>query len=101
MTKETEQEVEGMCNLSQVHVDAGLKRGLAKGRKEGRKEGLKLGLAKGIAEGVKKQMIKNVATIMKKTNQTMTEVMDLLDIDESLRPEIRKCMKAQWDQNEI
>ncbi len=46
-------------------------------------------------------MIKNVATIMKKTNQTMTEVMDLLDIDESLRPEIRKCMKAQWDQNEI
>ncbi len=101
MIKETEQEVEGMCNLSQVHVDAGLKRGLAKGRKEGRKEGLKLGLAKGIAEGVKKQMIKNVATIMKKTNQTMTEVMDLLDIDESLRPEIRKCMKAQWDQNEI
>ena len=85
MTKKTEREVEGMCNLSQIHVDAG------------RREGLAEGLVKGLKKGIKKEMIKNVTTIMKKTNKSMTEVMDLLDIDESLLPEIRKSIETQCD----
>ena len=89
MTKKTEREVEGMCNLSQIHVDAG------------RREGLAEGLVKGLKKGIKKEMIKNVTTIMKKTNKSMTEVMDLLDIDESLRPEISKAIKARCNQNEL
>ncbi len=103
MTKKTEREVEGMCNLSQIHVDAGLKRGLAKGRREGRKEGLAEGMAKGIEkgravghdEGFTEGMIKNVITIMRKTNQTADQVMDLLDIDKSLRPQIIRFIKQQ------
>ncbi len=70
MTSKTEREVEGMCNLSQIHVDAGRREGLAEG------------------------MIKNVMTIMKKTNQTLNQAMDLLDIDESLRPEISEFIKT-------
>ncbi len=85
MTNKTEAEVEGMCNLSQVHVE--------EGRKEGRKEGLAEGLIKGMAS--------NIITIMKKTNQTVTEAMDLLDIDESLRPEISKFINTQSNENEF
>ena len=89
MTKKTEREVEGMCNLSQIHVDAGLKRGLAKGRREGRKEGL--------AEG----MARNVITLMKKTNQTVSEVMEMLDIDKEIQPEINQFIKTQINNNRI
>ena len=93
MTKKTEREVEGKCNLSQIHVDAGRKEGLAEGMAKGR--------AVGHDEGFTEGMIKNVITIMKKTNQTAEQVMDLLDINEALRPEISKAIKAQCDQNEI
>ncbi len=88
MTKKTEREVEGMCNLSQIHVDAGRKEGLAKGRKEGRKEGLAEGLA------ILSKIINNM---MKKTNQTADEVMKILDIDKELQPEISKLMNTQND----
>ena len=85
MTKKTEREVEGMCNLSQVFIDEGLARGMAKGRDEG------------VIEGQSLIVIK----MMKKINKTVDQVMDLLDIDESLRPSISKFIKAQCDQNEI
>ncbi|NBJ65372.1 hypothetical protein D5266_09315, partial [bacterium c-19] len=68
---------------------AGLKRGLAKGRREGRKEGL--------AEG----MARNVITLMKKTNQTVSEVMEMLDIDKEIQPEINQFIKTQINNNRI
>ena len=88
MTKKTEREVEGMCNLSQIHVDTGLKRGLAEGRKEGLTEGLAI-------------LSKVIDNIMKKTNQTADEVMEMLDIDESHRPEITQLINAQVTKTEI
>ena len=88
MTKKTEWEVEGMCNLSQIHVDTGLKRGLAEGRKEGLTEGLAI-------------LSKVIDNIMKKTNQTADEVMEMLDIDESHRPEITQLINAQVTKTEI
>ena len=77
MTKKTEREVEGMCNLSQIHVDAGRKKGLAEG------------------------MARNVITLMKKTNQTVSEVMEMLDIDKEIQPEINQFIKTQINNNRI
>ena len=79
MTKKTEREVEGMCNLSQIHVDAGRKEGLA--------EGLKVSS-------------KIILTMMKKTNQTADEVMKMLDIDKELQPKLDKLINAPSDENE-
>ncbi len=65
-----------MCNLSQVFID----------------DGFKKGMSRGIAKGISRGMAKNFITLMKKTNQTVDEVLELLDIDESLRPDINKLI---------
>ncbi len=90
MTTKTEREVEGMCNLSQIHVDEGLKRGLAKGRIEGRKEGRNKGLIEGLAISAK-----IIVTIMNKTNQSVIEVMNQLGIDETVRPQLIQLIDEQ------
>ncbi len=87
MTKKTEREAEGMCNLSQIHVDAGRREGLAKGRKEGRKEGL--------SEGIIKGQCQIIINMMQKTNLSLHEVMEMLSIDKTLRPQIAKLLNRQ------
>ena len=62
---------------------------------EGMAKGIEKGRAVGHDEGFTEGMIKNVITIMRKTNQTADQVMDLLDIDKSLRPQIIRFIKQQ------
>ena len=66
MTRAIEKEMKGVCNLSQ---------GV---REEGRVEGL--------AEAV--------TNIMKTMNKTMDEAMNLSGVDEAIRPEVEKVVKA-------
>ena len=66
MTRAIEKEMKGVCNLSQ---------GV---REEGRVEGL--------AEAV--------TNIMKTMNKTMDEAMNLSGVDEAIRPEVEKAIKA-------
>ena len=72
MTKETEQEVEGLCNLSQVFIEDGFIKGQSK----------------------------IVLNLMKKTKQTINEVMDSLDIEEIYRPKITDFINQQNAKNE-
>lgn len=72
MTKETEQEVEGLCNLSQVFIEDGFIKGQSN----------------------------IVLNLMKKTKQTINEVMDSLDIEDIYRPKITDFINQQNAKNE-
>ena len=48
-----------------------------------------------------KGMARNVITLMKKTNQTVSEVMEMLDIDKEIQPEINQFIKTQINNNRI
>ncbi len=79
MIKKTEREVEGMCNLSQVYIDEGIKKGMMKGFIEGQSN--------------------IVMNMMKTTNKTANEVMKMLGIDKEIQPEINKFINAQTNGN--
>ena len=72
MTKETEQEVEGLCNLSQVFIEDGFIKGQSN----------------------------IVLNLMKKTKQTINEVMDSLDIEDIYRPKITDFINQHNAKNE-
>lgn len=79
MTKEIEEEVEIMCNLSQ-----GIKE---EGRIEGRAEGR--------AEGKLTSTLMHVQAMLEKfPDMTITEAMDILKVEDALRENVLKIMKT-------
>ena len=104
MTREMEREVEEMCNLSQGvwnegHAEGrmeGLAEGLAKGQIQGRIEGLSEGQAQGRIE-MASELVLNM---MKTTKQTIQEVMNLLGIEEALRPFIEQRINSLYQTTE-
>ena len=79
MTQEIEQEVTDMCNLSQGLLEEGEARGKAKERLQT------------TLHYVKKQMQKN--------NFTAEEAMDLLDVDNDIRPKILEELNKRSKSN--
>ncbi len=79
MTRAIDKEMDGMCDLS---------KGV---REEGHAEGLKQGLEKGRIE----MAVENVRSLMKELNKTLNEAMQILKIDESIRPEVKKAINAK------
>lgn len=73
MTQTLDEEVERMCNLSQGILE----KGILKGKKEG-----------DIA-----RLAKDVKALIIKKNMSLDEVFDLLDVDESFKPEIIEILK--------
>ncbi|MCI8541452.1 MAG: hypothetical protein HFE67_08100, partial [Erysipelotrichaceae bacterium] len=84
MTREMEREVEEMCNLSQGVWN------------EGRMEGIVQGRTEGLIEG----QSKIVLNMMKTTKQTIQEVMNLLGIEEALRPFIEQRINSLYQTTE-
>ncbi len=92
-----------MCNLSQGvwnegHAEGrmeGIAEGLAKGQIQGRIEGLSEGQAQGRIE-MASELVLNM---MKTTKQTIQEVMNLLGIEEALRPFIEQRIQTQTNHN--
>ena len=82
MTRAIDKEMKGVCNLSQGIMDKGIEKGLEKGRAEGLTEG-QIQMASSI-----------VISLMKTTNKSMGEVLDMADIDKAIRPEVEKAVKA-------
>lgn len=72
MTKKKEREVEGLCNLSQVFIEDGFIKGQSN----------------------------IVLNLMKKTKQTINEVMDSLDIEDIYPPKITDFINQQNAKNE-
>ena len=62
-----------MCNLSQGILEKGEKKGLIEGKIE--------------------ESAKDVKALIRKKNMSLDEVFDLLDVDESFKPEIIEILK--------
>ena len=79
MTRAIDKEMTGVCNLSQGIMDKGIEKGLEKGHLEGQ-----IQMASSI-----------VINLMKTTNKSMSEVLDMADVDTAIRPEVEKAVKAK------
>ena len=87
MTKEMEKEVDRMCNLSQIFVDKGIEKGLVLGESKGRTEGR--------LEGKEESNVACVRSLSKHLSIRYEEAMDLLEIEESLRPSILRLLTEE------
>ena len=79
MTKEMEKEVDRMCNLSQIFVDKGIERGLVLGESKGKEE----------------SNVACVRSLSKHLSIRYEEAMDLLEIEEALRPSILRLLTEE------
>ena len=81
MTKEMEKEVDRMCNLSQIFVDKGIERGLVLGESKGKEE----------------SNVACVRSLSKHLSIRYEEAMDLLEIEEALRPSVMERLHHPKD----
>ena len=84
-----------MCNLSQIFVDKGIERGLVLGESKGREEGMKRGLALGESKGKEESNVACVRSLSKHLSIRYEEAMDLLEIEEALRPSILRLLTEE------
>ena len=77
MTKEVE--VESMCDLSQIFIDKGMGNGLLLGESKGKEE----------------SNVACVRSLSKHLSIRYEEVMDLLEIEEALRPSILRLLTEE------
>ena len=89
MTKEMEKEVDRMCNLSQIFVD----KGIAMGEVSGMEKELVLGESKGKVES----NVACVRSLSKHLSIHYEEAMDLLEIEEALRPSVMERLHHPKD----
>ena len=76
-----------MCNLSQIFVDKGIERGLVLGESKGRAEGR--------LEGKVESNVACVRSLSKHLSIRYEEAMDLLEIEEALRPSILRLLREE------
>ena len=93
MTKEVE--VDRMCDLSQIFVDKGMEAGMEKGLVLGESKGKAEGRAEGRLEGKEESNVACVRSLSKHLSIRYEEAMDLLEIEETLRPSILKRMDRE------
>lgn len=77
MTKEVE--VDRMCDLSQIFIDKGMEKGLVLGESKGKEE----------------SNVACVRSLSKHLSIRYEEAMDLLEIEESLRPSILRLLTEE------
>ena len=82
MTRAIDKEMDGMCDLS---------KGV---REEGRAEGRAEGRVEGLSEGRIEMATDNVRSLMKEMKITLNEAIKILKIDETIRSEVEKAIKA-------
>ena len=83
MTKEMEKEVDRMSNLSQIFVDKGMEAGMEKG------------LLLGESKGKEESNVACVRSLSKHLSINYEEAMDLLEIEEALRPSILRLLTEE------
>ena len=79
MTKEMEKEVDRMCDLSQIFIDKGMEKGLLLGESKGKEE----------------SNVACVRSLSKHLSINYEEAMDLLEIEEALRPSILRLLTEE------
>ena len=81
MTKEMEKEVDRMCDLSQIFIDKGMEYGLLLGESKGKEE----------------SNVACVRSLSKHLSIRYEEAMDLLEIEEALRPSVMERLHHPKD----
>ena len=94
MTRAIDREVDDVCDLSKGVREKGRAEGLAEGIEKGLAEGIEKGHAEGLTEGQIQMASSIVISLMKTTNKSMNEVLDMADVDEDIRPEVERAVKA-------
>ncbi len=82
MTRAIDKEMDNMCDLS---------KGV---REEGRAEGRAEGRVEGLSEGRIEMATDNVRSLMKEMKITLNEAIKILKINETIRPEVERAIKA-------
>ena len=95
MTKEMEKEVDRMCNLSQIFVDKGIAMGEVSGMEKGLLLGESKGRTEGRLEGKEESNVACVRSLSKHLSINYEEAMDLLEIEEALRPSILRLLTEE------
>ena len=80
-----------MCNLSQIFVDKGIERRLVLGESKGKAEGR----VEGRLEGKEESNVACVRSLSKRFSINYEEAMDLLEIEEALRPSILRLLTEE------
>lgn len=87
LTRTIEEEVENMCNFSQGVLEEGIMEGRKEGLIEGKRRGRKEGKITGIMECAK--------NMIKKNHMEVNETLEMLGVDETLRPKILEILKKE------
>ena len=102
LTKELDQEVDAMCNWSEVvyqnamrkgmqeGMQKGMQKGIQKGMQEGIQKGIQRGMDKGIQKGNRDSALLHTKKIMERFLIGPQEAMDVLDIQGQLREDLLK-----------
>ena len=78
-----------MCNFS----DFIEQRGIEKGLEQGMEKGLKKGLLQGKAEGKVEATLLHVKKLMQRINVSAVDAMNMLDVEEDIRPTILQSLQ--------
>ena len=84
-----------MCNLSQIFVDKGMEAGMEKGLLLGESKGKAEGRTEGRLEGKEESNVACVRSLSKHLSINYEEAMDLLEIEEALRPSILRLLTEE------
>ena len=84
-----------MCNLSQIFVDKGIAMGEVSGMEKGLLLGESKGRTEGRLEGKEESNVVCVRSLSKHLSINYEEAMDLLEIEEALRPSILRLLTEE------
>ncbi|MCQ5280568.1 hypothetical protein [Clostridium sp. DFI.1.208] len=84
MEKEIDKEVMTMCNFSDFIEQRGIEKGLLQGKAEGKKEGK--------AEGRVEATLFYVRKLMQKIDVSAVDAMNMLDVEEDIRPTVLQSL---------
>ena len=92
MEREIEKEVKNMCNFSDFIEQRGIEKGLEQGIEQGLLQGKAEGKVEGKAEGKVEATLLYVNKLMQRINVTAMEAMNMLDVEEDIRPAILQSL---------
>ena len=97
MEREIGKEVMDMCNFSdfieQRGIEKGLEQGLEKGLRKGLLQGKAEGKREGKAEGKVEATLLYVRKLMQRINVSAEDAMNMLDVEEDIRPAILQSLQ--------
>ncbi len=86
-----------MCNFSDFIEQRGIEKGLEQGMEKGLKKGLLQGKAEGKkegkAEGKVEATLLHVKKLMQRINVSAVDAMNMLDVEEDIRPTILQSLQ--------